>query len=67
MMRRTDFRSIPLCYTTSRAIHATVVLHTQSATPQAYARVDLLEARVEGAVFRSLGLHNFNLRNRPFL
>ena len=41
-----------------------MALHTQSATPQAYALVDLLEALVEGAVFRSLSLRNLNLRNQ---
>ena len=63
MMRQTDFRWIPLNYTTSLAIHATVALHTQSATPQAYALVDHLEPLVEGAAFRSLSLRNLNLRN----
>ena len=61
MMRRTDFRWIPRSYTTSPAIHVTVAQHTQSATPQAYALVDLLDPLVEEAVFRNLNLRNLRL------
>lgn len=63
MMRRMGFRWIPPSYTTSLAIHATVAQPTQSATPQAYALVDLLEHLVDQAVSRNLSLRNLGLRN----